>query len=76
MTNGVAKGCGLSLLALAISLLLTFLLLVIFTYLKLPFGWAFIHGGGPILVWWLIFFPVYGILLKMYSLRQKRSQNR
>lgn len=79
MTGGIAKGCALSLLAVAISLCLTYPVVVLFAYMKSPlFGWAGMHGGVWIIVWWILFFPVYGILIKLDGLRlrqKKRIQN-
>jgi len=77
MTGGIAKGCGLSLLAVAISLCLTYPLVAFFIYMKSPFfNWAGMHGGVWIIVWWILFFPVYGIIIKIDDLRQRRKKQK
>ena len=79
MTGGIAKGCALSLLAVAISFCLTYPVVVFFASMKSPlFGWAGMHGSVWLIIWWILFFPVYGILLKLDGLRlrqKRRIQN-
>jgi hypothetical protein len=38
------------------------------------FGWAGVHGGVWLIVWWILFFPVYGILIKIDALRLRRNK--
>jgi uncharacterized membrane protein len=75
MTGGIAKGCLLGLLAVVISLCVTYPLVTFFIYMKSPlFGWAGVHGGVWLIVWWILFFPVYGILIKIDALRLRRNK--
>jgi hypothetical protein len=71
--NGIGKGCLFSVLALGISLVLTSLLLAVFSGSNTTSVGAFLESGGVIIVWWILFFPVYGILLRIDRRRQKRS---
>jgi hypothetical protein len=75
MTGGAAKGCALSLLAVVISFCITYPLVAFFIYMKSPFfDGAAMHGGVWIIVWWILFFPVYGALIKIDDLRQRQKK--
>ena len=75
MTSGIGRGCALSLLAVVISLCITYPVVAFFVYMKSPFfGWAGMHGGSWIIVWWILFFPVYGILVKLDDLRRRKKK--
>jgi uncharacterized membrane protein len=75
MTSGIGKGCALSLLAVVISLCITYPVVAFFAHMKSPFfGWAGMHGGTWIVVWWILFFPMYVILVKIDNLRQRQKK--
>jgi hypothetical protein len=77
MASGVGRGCALSLLAAMTSLCITYPVVAFLAYMKSPFfGWAGMHGGTWIILWWILFFPVYGIPVKIYDLRKRKKKGR